>query len=391
MKRLLHPLSPETGAATFEDYVDPTFSATVIAWQKQHGRHALPWQNTRDAYLIWLSEIMLQQTQVAAVLAYYARFLTRFPTLRSLAEAPVEDVMAQWSGLGYYTRARNLHKCAQRVVNEYDGVFPSDPALLADLPGIGRSTAAAISAFSSGTRAAIMDGNVKRVFARVFGIDAYPGEKKVEEAMWRRAVALLPAGDINSGIESYTQGLMDLGATLCTRSSPDCGRCPLQPRCVAYATGRTKELPVRKPKKTSPEKHAMMLVIVDGGQVLLQQRPGAGIWGGLLSLPELDGHVLRDGELPRAIDQPALQRAVAPFGEIETQELLLPIVHVFTHYKLHIVPCRITLSRRLEMAAEAGYVWLAGDKVADAPLPAPIKKLLLDLFGDARAAQRSMF
>ena len=391
MKRLLHPLSPATAMAPIENYVDPTFSATVIAWQKQHGRHALPWQNTRDAYLIWLSEIMLQQTQVAAVLAYYARFLTRFPTLRDLAQAPVEDVMAQWSGLGYYTRARNLHKCAQRVVAEYDGVFPSDPALLAELPGIGRSTAAAISAFSSGTRAAIMDGNVKRVFARVFGIDAYPGEKKVEQAMWQRAEALLPAGDTNSGIESYTQGLMDLGATLCTRSSPDCARCPLQPRCVAYATGRTKELPVRKPKKTSPEKHAVMLVIVDQGQVLLQQRPGAGIWGGLLSLPELDGHVLSDGELPRAIDQTALQRAVAPFGEIETQELLLPIVHVFTHYKLHIVPCRITLAQRHPMAAQAGHVWLAGDKVADAPLPAPVKKLRLDLFGDARAAQRSMF
>lgn len=390
MKRLLHPLSPETGAAPIEDYIDPTFSATVIAWQKQHGRHALPWQNTRDAYLIWLSEIMLQQTQVAAVLAYYARFLARFPTLRSLAGAPVEDVMAQWSGLGYYTRARNLHKCAQRVVNEYDGVFPSDPALLAELPGIGRSTAAAISAFSSGTRAAIMDGNVKRVFARVFGIDAYPGEKKVEQAMWRRAEALLP----ETGIESYTQGLMDLGATLCTRSSPDCGRCPLQPRCVAYATGRTRELPVRKPKKTSPEKHTVMLVIVDGGQVLLQQRPGTGIWGGLLSLPELDGHVLiddGDDEIPRVIDQLALARAVAPFGEIETQDCLLPFVHVFTHYKLHIAPCRITLARRLATAAEAGYVWLDGDKVADAPLPAPVKKLLLDLLGDARAAQRSMF
>ena len=390
MKRLLHPLSPETGAASFEDYVDPTFSATVIAWQKQHGRHALPWQNTRDAYLIWLSEIMLQQTQVAAVLAYYARFLARFPTLRALAAAPVEDVMAQWSGLGYYTRARNLHKCAQRVVMEYDGIFPSDPALLAELPGIGRSTAAAISAFSSGTRAAIMDGNVKRVFARVFGIDAYPGEKKVEQAMWRRADALLP----ETGIESYTQGLMDLGATLCTRSSPDCGRCPLQPRCVAYATGRTKELPVRKPKKTSPEKHTVMLVIVDGGQVLLQQRPATGIWGGLLSLPELDGHVLIDDEDddgPRVIDQLALTRAVAPFGEIESQDCLLPFVHVFTHYKLHIVPCRITLARRLALAAEAGHVWLDGDKVADAPLPAPVKKLLLELLGDARAAQRSMF
>src|SRR5471032_968997 len=229
MKRLLHPLSPAPGMASSENYSDPSFSATVIAWQKQHGRHALPWQNTRDAYLIWLSEIMLQQTQVTAVLGYYARFLKRFPTLRDLAAAPVEDVMAQWSGLGYYTRARNLHKCAQRVVADYDGVFPSDPALLAELPGIGRSTAAAISAFSSGTRAAIMDGNVKRVFARVFGIDTFPGEKKTELAMWRRAEALLP----QQGIESYTQGLMDLGATLCTRSSPSCERCPLQARCVA--------------------------------------------------------------------------------------------------------------------------------------------------------------
>ena len=387
MKRLLHPLSPASGAAPLENYIDPSFSATVIAWQKQHGRHALPWQNTRDAYLIWLSEIMLQQTQVTAVLGYYARFLERFPTLRDLAEAPVEDVMAQWSGLGYYTRARNLHKCAQRVVAEYDGVFPSDPLLLAELPGIGRSTAAAISAFSSGTRAAIMDGNVKRVFARTFGIDAYPGEKKVEEAMWRRAEALLP----ETGIEAYTQGLMDFGATLCTRSSPDCGRCPLQPRCVAYATNRVKDLPVRKPKKTSPEKHAVMLVVIDKGQVLLEQRPATGIWGGLLSLPELDGHVLRDGGALPTVDDEELARAVLPFGEIESRVTLLPIVHVFTHYKLHIIPCRVTLARRLSQAGEATHVWYDGGKIADAPLPAPIKKLLLDLFGDAQAAQRSMF
>src|SRR3954452_4860522 len=198
------------------------FSSRLVAWQRKHGRHALPWQNTRDAYRIWLSEIMLQQTQVAAVLGYYARFLERFPTVGVLAEAPLDDVMACWSGLGYYTRARNLHACARRVLAEYGAVFPSDPALLADLPGIGRSTAAAISAFSSGTRAAILDGNVKRVFARVFGVDQYPGLKPVEEALWRRADALLP----ETGIERYTQGLMDLGATLCTRSSPDCSRCP---------------------------------------------------------------------------------------------------------------------------------------------------------------------
>lgn len=369
-----------------EHYADPSFSDALIAWQQQHGRHALPWQNTRDAYLIWLSEIMLQQTQVSAVLGYYARFLERFPTLRDLAAAPVEEVMAQWSGLGYYTRARNLHKCAQRVVDEYDGVFPSDPALLADLPGIGRSTAAAISAFSSGTRAAIMDGNVKRVFARVFGIDTFPGERKTEEMMWLRAVALLP----EQGIESYTQGLMDLGATVCTRSSPACERCPMQTRCVAYATGRTRELPVRKPKKISPEKHAVMLAIIDGGQVLLEQRPPTGIWGGLLSLPELDGHLLAEDDDVPAADDALLLQAVGKFGEMESAERLTTVTHVFTHYKLHIAPYRITLARRLDMVAEGGYVWLDAAKLADAALPAPIKKLLLELVGDGKAAQQRM-
>ena len=376
-----------TAATPHEDFTDPGFSAALIAWQKVHGRHVLPWQNTRDAYLIWLSEIMLQQTQVTAVLGYYARFLERFPTLRDLAAAPVEDVMAQWSGLGYYTRARNLHKCAQQVVAQYDGVFPSDPALLAELPGIGRSTAAAISAFSSGTRAAIMDGNVKRVFARVFGIDTYPGEKKTEEAMWRRAVALLP----EQGIESYTQGLMDMGATLCTRSSPSCERCPMQARCVAFATNRTRDLPVRKPKKAAPEKQASMLVIVDDGQVLLEQRPPTGIWGGLLSLPELDGHALaEDDDIAHAGDA-ALMLAVDRFGEMESYERLSTITHVFTHYKLHIAPYRVTLARRRALAAQAGHVWYDGQAIGAAPLPAPIKKLLLELMDDRNAAQARMF
>lgn len=359
-----------TRLTAFGPLADPSFSAAVIGWQRAHGRHALPWQNTRDAYRIWLSEIMLQQTQVAAVLAYYARFLERFPTLAALAEAPSEDVMAQWSGLGYYTRARNLHACARRVCAEYGGAFPSDPALLAGLPGIGRSTAAAISAFSSGTRAAILDGNVKRVFARVFGIAEYPGAKPVEDALWRRAEALLPA----EGIEAYTQGLMDLGATLCTRGKPDCARCPLRERCVAHASGRTDVLPVRKPKKTVPEKQAAMLVIIDRGQVLLEQRPPSGIWGGLLSLPEVDGHAAHLGAAP---DAAVLDRAAGSFGAVEEMQALLPLVHVFTHYKLHITPYRIGLAARAEAGTQ--YVWwnLAG--IDNAPLPAPVKKLLLQL------------
>ena len=360
----------QSAPAGCEDLKDPSFARAVIDWQRTHGRHTLPWQNTRDAYRVWLSEIMLQQTQVAAVLGYYARFLERFPTVQDLASAPIEDVMAHWSGLGYYTRARNLHACAVRVMNEYGGEFPANPKLLADLPGIGRSTAAAITAFSNGTRAAILDGNVKRVFARVFGVEGYPGEKRVEEALWRRAEALLP----EDGMEAYTQGLMDLGATLCTRSKPDCPRCPLQARCVAYATGRTEELPVRKPKKTTPEKRADMLVVVHDGHVLLEQRPGSGIWGGLLSLPEVAGHVAietsRDGGI-------ALAAAVGEFGEVEEVQALLPLVHVFTHYKLHMSPHKVTLAAR--GAAPERHIWLKFDAIDDAALPAPVKKLLLDL------------
>ncbi|MNJ98692.1 A/G-specific adenine glycosylase [compost metagenome] len=349
---------------------DPGFSADVISWQKKHGRHALPWQNTRDAYRVWLSEIMLQQTQVAAVIPYYQRFLASFPTVASLAAAASEEVMAHWSGLGYYSRARNLHKCAQTVVTEYGGVFPSDPDLLEQLPGIGRSTAAAISAFSYGTRAAILDGNVKRVFARVFGVDRYPGEKAVENEMWLRAVALLP----ESGVEAYTQGLMDLGATLCTRNSPSCQRCPLAHRCIAYATGRTSELPIRKPKKAVPEKQTTMLLIVDKDEVLLEQRPDKGIWGGLLSLPEIAA-ASADAQFDTAMAQ-----AVARFGVPASQEKLSMFTHVFTHFKLHITPYHIALARRIERAGQDQYVWYPLAKMADAPLPAPVKKLLLAVF-----------
>ncbi len=349
---------------------DPEFSADVVRWQKTHGRHALPWQNTRDAYRIWLSEIMLQQTQVAAVIPYYQRFLERFPDVATLAGAPAEDVMSHWSGLGYYSRARNLHRCAQRVQAEYGGVFPADPALLADLPGIGRSTAAAISAFAYGTRAAILDGNVKRVFCRVFGIEGFPGAKPVEDQLWRRAEALLPQGDM----QSYTQGLMDLGATLCTRSRPACERCPLAHRCVAFASGRTAELPVRKPKKAVPERHTVMLVIEDDGHVLLEQRPGTGIWGGLLSLPE----VAADDDQERGI-----ARAVAPFGILASHQRLQPFSHGFTHFKLHVAPYQVSLSRRHLMAGQAEHVWYPVGKLAEGPLPAPVKKLLLELLGRA--------
>lgn len=364
--------SLDSSATSVTGNTDLRFSDVVVNWQKQHGRHALPWQNTRDAYRIWLSEIMLQQTQVAAVIPYYQRFLERFPDIATLAAAPVTDIMAHWSGLGYYSRARNLHRCAQRVVTQYGGTFPDDPALLAELPGIGRSTAAAIAAFAYGTRAAILDGNVKRVFARVFGIDGYPGQAQVENKMWQRAVALLPEHDIGA----YTQGLMDLGATLCTRAKPGCMQCPLAPRCVALATGRVQELPMRKPKQPVPEKRTAMLVISDGTHVLLEQRPGAGIWGGLLSLPEIDG-LEEDGKGQR---ETAIMRAVGSFGTLASWAPLQPFSHGFTHFKLHVAPYHVRLSRRLDLAAQGAHGWYSTAHLESTPLPAPVKRLLLGLF-----------
>lgn len=377
MKRVADALSVQAGSA-MEDFSEPKFSGEVIRWQKQHGRHALPWQNTRDAYRIWLSEIMLQQTQVAAVIPYYQRFLKRFPDVFSLAAAAPDEVMAHWSGLGYYSRARNLHRCAQRVVDEHGGIFPADPVLLADLPGIGRSTAAAISAFAYGTRAAILDGNVKRVFCRVFGIDGYPGAKPVEDKLWLRAVALLPQRDV----EAYTQGLMDLGATVCARSSPSCKACPLSKRCVALATDRVQQLPVRKPKKAVPEKYTSMLVITNQNQVLLEQRPDSGIWGGLLSLPELERLDDVESTRPGSVEA-AVAHAIAPFGELASCERLQPFSHVFTHFKLHIEPYQVRLARRQLAAGQTNHVWYQIDRLADAPLPAPVKKLLLAIFRDA--------
>ncbi|MDQ9168979.1 A/G-specific adenine glycosylase [Oxalobacteraceae bacterium R-40] len=386
MKRVLAVNFPEVSVSSSRENdgilrnetVNSGLANEVIAWQRQHGRHALPWQNTRDAYRIWISEIMLQQTQVAAVIPYYERFMRRFPTVQSLAEASSEEVMSHWSGLGYYSRARNLHRCAQIVTAEYGGVFPREPEVLGELPGIGRSTAAAISAFAYGTRAAILDGNVKRVFCRVFGVDGYPGERKIEQALWELAVSLLP----QENMTAYTQGLMDLGATICTRNKPACTSCPLNERCIALQSGRINELPVRKPKKAIPEKHAVMLIITHGDQVLLEQRPNAGIWGGLLSLPQFDDTriAMSGGKTESASLDTAISQAIMPFGTMASCESLPRFSHTFTHFKLHISPVRIGLARRLEMAGQSSHIWYGFEQLAQAPLPAPVKKLLTGLF-----------
>ena len=360
MKRLIESPQPAH---------DPEFSERLIAWQRQHGRHQLPWQQTRDAYRIWLSEIMLQQTQVTTVILYYHRFLQHFPDVGALAAAPTDQVMALWAGLGYYTRARNLHRCAQVVVQQHGGIFPAEVGLLAALPGIGQSTAAAIAAFAYGKRAAILDGNVKRVLCRVFGIEGLPAQAAVERQLWQCAERLLPARDI----ESYTQGLMDLGATVCTRARPDCARCPLQTRCVAYQSNRVSALPTPRPKKITPERRTVMLWVVYEDQLLLEQRPPSGIWGGLQSLPELER---LGGHCDVADVYSGVRMALADIGDIAELSTLPEFSHAFTHFRLHITPIKIHLARRYDVAHLA-YQWRAVDTLATAALPTPVRKLLM--------------
>jgi A/G-specific adenine glycosylase len=348
------------------------FAKRLIAWQREHGRHDLPWQNTRDPYRIWLSEIMLQQTQVLTVIPYYTRFLARFPDAAALAAASLDDVMVLWAGLGYYSRARNLHRCAQTVVEHHGGVFPATVDALTQLPGIGRSTAAAIASFAFGARAAILDGNVKRILARVFGVEGFPGEKRIENAMWMLAETLFPKEGSDDDITAYTQGLMDFGATLCGRGRPACARCPFIADCVANVSGRQRELPAARPKKTVPTRRTWMLVLLDGASVLLEKRPPVGIWGGLWSLPEADGEA-------------ALAKRARALGGLRAPEHLAPFTHVFTHFKLEIEPRVIDIDTGGSSAVlEAGdneNVWVPLAKIEAYGLPAPVRKLLDSLRG----------
>jgi len=334
----------------------PAFSTRLIAWQKREGRHDLPWQQTRNPYRIWLSEIMLQQTQVSTVIPYYQRFLTSFPDLATLAAAPIERVIAHWAGLGYYARARNLHRCAQQIVTVYGGNWPKNTEQLAELAGIGRSTAAAIAAFAFGQQAAILDGNVKRVLCRHFAIEEFPGKTAVDRKLWALAEALLPANNI----EAYTQGLMDLGATLCTRSRPQCLRCPLAESCLARQQGRQAELPVAKARTTIPQRRSTFVIISDGRQILLERRPPSGLWGGLLVPPE--------GDVDHVIARLGLQP--------ESTQALPAMRHAFTHFRLTLEPvlCRVGKSQAV---GEASMTWVDLDKATNAGVPTPIRRLLM--------------
>ncbi len=338
-----------------------SFAARLSAWQRSHGRHDLPWQDTRDAYRIWLAEIMLQQTQVATVLRFYARFLAAFPDVRTLAAAPIDRVLELWSGLGYYRRAHLLHAAAEVIVARYGGLFPRDARTIATLPGIGRSTAAAIAAFAFGERAAILDGNVKRVLARHRGIDGFPGTPKVEGRLWEIAESLLP----ERGIGTYTQALMDLGATVCTRASPRCTGCPVATDCVARRESRVAALPAPRPAKARPSRAIRMLLLERAGMILLEKRPAAGIWAGLWSLPEID------------LDADVARHCKARYlASVSVGEALPPIAHGFTHFVLTIQPQRVAVHRWPLRAEAPGLLWLTLDDALTAALPAPIRKLL---------------
>jgi A/G-specific adenine glycosylase len=347
------------------------FAGHVVAWQKEHGRHALPWQNTRDPYRVWLSEVMLQQTQVATVLGYYERFTDRFADVRALAAAEPGDVLSAWSGLGYYGRARHLHRCAQVVVAEHGGEFPRSSAELVQLPGIGRSTAAAIAAFCFGERVAILDGNVKRVLARVLAFDGDLAEARAERELWDAATALLPAHDV----EAYTQGLMDLGATICLTRSPRCLLCPALDLCAAAKAGTQERYPVKSRRLVRGRRDNVWLELRWRGAVWLVERDPSGVWAGLWSLPEFD-------------DLAALDAATKAWPG--SGEMLPPFVHVLTHFDWHLQPLRWTFPTRTSARTVASLLarwpsgrWFEIDAALALGLPAPLRKRLREPVGAA--------
>ncbi|MCP1727928.1 A/G-specific adenine glycosylase [Natronospira proteinivora] len=334
----------------------------VIAWYRRAGRHRLPWQQDPSPYRVWVSEIMLQQTQVTTVIPYFERFMKRFPTVSDLAAAPIDEVLHLWSGLGYYARARNLHKAAVQIETEHGGVFPEDIEAVMALPGIGRSTAGAILALARGQRHPILDGNVKRVLARYHTIDGWPGRTAVARTLWAKAEAHLPETDI----KAYTQGMMDLGATLCTRSRPACGQCPLETDCQARASGTPERWPGKKPKKAKPRRRSRMLMTVAEGQVLLERRPPSGIWGGLWAFPEMNEEV-EAGEWCQA----QLQRTP------QATEAWAPLRHVFTHFELDIHPVRADLPRLPQAVTDGDHqAWFDLNQPIKVGLAAPVSKLL---------------
>lgn len=337
------------------------FSSLLVQWQQQHGRHHLPWQ-VEDPYCVWVSEIMLQQTQVTTVLDYYPQFIQRFPNVQILAQAEAEEVMSLWSGLGYYSRARNLHKAARQIMSVFNGQFPQSREALETLCGVGRSTAAAITAFSFHARETILDGNVKRVLTRVFAISGIPSDRLIEQQLWQLAETLLP--NDTDAMPTYIQGLMDLGAMLCTRSKPKCLVCPMQKHCRAMLENRINELPARKPKKAVPERHFLLLLIRYQNLYYFERRPASGIWGGLLCLPECkDSHVA--------------QSYIDTLGEGELNVSLPEMEHILTHFRLIITPQPAHMITINHLTGNGK--WLTPEAAITSGVPTAVKKILAQL------------
>jgi A/G-specific adenine glycosylase len=345
----------------------------LLTWFDSAGRKHLPWQQDPTSYRVWISEIMLQQTQVNTVIGFYERFMARFPDVHALAAAPLDEVLHLWTGLGYYARARNLHRAAQCIVSEHHGHFPRTLEAVQALPGIGRSTAGAILAISQQQRYAILDGNVKRVLARHFGVEGFPGEKKVEEQLWAAADACTPA----QRVHHYTQAIMDLGAMICVRSRPLCIACPLTATCVARVEGRQAQLPTPRPKKIRPERVVYALILIDqGSQVYLERRPPAGIWGGLWTFPQFE---TRD----------ALEQAAMAFG-LRAQDATFEwpaYHHAFTHFDLIIHPIVRRVIALTSRVADADQLWYDPEQPAQIGLAKPV----VDLLKLVSAEQQSSF
>lgn len=345
------------------------FQGLVLTWFKQHGRKHLPWQQNITTYKVWISEIMLQQTQVTTVIPYFLRFIQHFPTVHDLAAAPIDAVLHLWSGLGYYARARNLHKTAQIIVNQYQGEFPSRIDLLQQLPGIGRSTAGAILAISQGQATPILDGNVKRLLCRFAGIEGWPGLAPVQNQLWQIAEYYMPT----TNTAAYTQAMMDLGAMICTRGKPTCSQCPLQNHCLAYQQGKIQDLPYPKPTKALPIKTTQFILLENSGKFLLEKRPPVGIWGGLWSFPEYD-----DKEELNFWCQKNYQCLIG------STQILPCFRHTFSHYHLDITPILVKVTKLLPTINDKEICWYESDK-AIGGLAAPIKRLLEMLLAELKA------
>ena len=337
------------------------FSARILAWFDSHGRKDLPWQQDKDAYRIWVSEIMLQQTQVQTVIPYFEHFMKSFPTVNALADAEMDDVLHHWSGLGYYARARNLRRAASLIAADHGGVFPSNIDDVMALPGIGRSTAGAILSLALDQRHAILDGNVKRVLARHDAIDGWPGKTAVSRQLWALAERRTP----DTRVGDYTQAIMDLGATLCVRSNPACEGCPVNEDCGAYAANSVADYPGRKPKKEKPLRQTTMLIAKSDDGVYLQRRPEAGIWGGLWSLPELDD---------RSIDQWCREELGDVAAVTESWQTLR---HSFSHYDLDIQPILLRIDSRLrKVADDSDTTWYRPGEAPPGGIAAPVQSLI---------------